>query len=120
MIIWLFVYVIIFSRVMSYIHLRGMSVVNDECRLRRNVHFAAADNAESALVDNAVAADNCVAAFRNGYGACLLGRVEHHDDVLPCVASGIVFQAEGHEIVLHGHELKMTAHLVGRAERNAG
>ena len=87
-----------------------------QCRLRRNADLRAADGAEAGLVDYSVAADHSVVALRNVYASRLLGGVKYHDDVLPGVALGVAFQAEGHETVLHGQKLEVLAHAFGIAE----
>ena len=64
-------------------------VVQDQCRLRVDGHPSTLDGAQSALIDDVVAAHHGELSLWNLHHLWLLVGIEHHDDVVPCVATSM-------------------------------
>ena len=71
--------------------------MDDQCRLRIDNDFVAMHLAKAALIDLSIAAHYRVAAFRNRDRLRLAVGIEDDDDVLPCIATSMVFQTKTHE-----------------------
>ena len=71
--------------------------MDDQCRLRIDNDFVAMHLAKTALIDLSIAAHNRVFAFRNRDRLRLAVSIEDDDDVLPCIATSMVFQTAAHE-----------------------
>ena len=71
--------------------------MDDQCRLRVDNDFVAMHLAKAALIDLSIATHNRVFAFRNRDRLRLAVSIEDDDDVLPRIATGMVFQNEAHK-----------------------
>ena len=77
------------------------------CGLWSDGEFVASCLSKSFFVDLAVAADDSVSAVRDADLHFFAVGVQHHDDVAPSIATGIVFQSEGNGLSRAFEELQM-------------
>ena len=91
------------------------SIMDDDCRLGRHRNLRTFNSVEARLVDYTITAHHSVLAIGNGNRAWLLVGIERHNNVSPCVSTGIASQAKGDKTIVGWQELKMLTHEVGIA-----
>ena len=92
--------------------------MNYKRRLWCHLHLISADLEQAGLVKcyHAVCTNGGVVSLWHTDGLLFLRGVEHHNDVTPGVASGIVLQSECHYRFRSIEELQMLAYQIGIAQ----
>ena len=97
-----------------------LSLVEDEGRLGADTDCAALQLADAIGIDDSVGADYGPLSFGDVDLTGFAVGVEHDDDVVPCIAAGIVLQAEGDEAGGCRQELEVFAYKLGTTEAEGG
>ena len=81
--------------------------MQDQRRLRMDRHLHTIDGLQPVLIYLAVLADNGIGSLGDRHLPCRFIGIEDNDDIIPCIATGMILQPISHKTICCRQELEM-------------